>query len=382
MVPQKKDERLQEYLQKARDKGAKLGYCIVGAGHGGMAMAGHLAIMGYPVSLYNRTPDNLNGVRWYGGIKVGGEVKGFGRINLATSDIAEAIAGKDVIMVVTPSTAHAALARQMARHLRDGQIVVLNPGRTGGALEFRKVLDDSNVKAAVFLAETQTFIYASRAISRSEAFIFRIKNRVPLATLPAHWIPDVLAVIRPAYPQFVAGNNVLCTSMDNIGAVFHPALTILNAGWIEAMHGDFDYYLQGITPSIARILERIDEERIAVAQGLGIGTSSAREWLYLSYGSAGSDLHETIHNTASYRGIKAPPNVNHRYIFEDVAMSLVPIFSIGAMLGIHAPTIGMIIGMACLMHDRDYWAEGRTVEKLGLAGLSVKDIRQKVAGME
>ena len=87
---------------------------------------------------------------------------------------------------------------------------------------------------------------------------------------------------------FVAGTNVLATSLENIGAVFHPALTILNAGWIEATHGDFEYYLQGITPSVAKVLERVDEERLAVARGLGVRSMSKREWLYLSYRFDGS----------------------------------------------------------------------------------------------
>ena len=345
-------------------------------------MAGHLGIMGYSVNLFNRTDENLAGVRWHGGIKVDGQVQGFGPVRKATSDIAEAISDVDLIMVVTPSTAHRTLAASMGPYLRDGQIIILNPGRTGGGLEFRKTLNDAKVTARVLLAETQTFIYASRALSRYEGYIYRIKNSVPLATLPAYWIPDVLSIINMAFPQFTAGNNVLSTSLENIGAVFHPALTILNAGWIEETHGNFDYYLQGITPSIAELLERIDKERIAVATALGIHSVSAREWLYLSYDSPGRNLYEAIHNTDSYRGIKAPQNIFHRYIFEDVPMSLVPLASIGAMLGVPTPMIEIIIRLGSIMHNKDYWNEGRTVDKLGLAGLSVKQIRQLVVGIE
>lgn len=377
-----KDKRIQAALQQVQAKGARIKYAVVGAGHGGLSMAGHLGIMGYAVNLYNRTDENLEAVRWHGGIKVDGQVRGFGPIAKATSDMAEAISDADVIMVVTPSTAHRSLAELMGPHLRDNQIVVLNPGRTGGVLEFRKVLDDRQITARILLAETQTFIYASRALSRYEGYIYRIKNSVPLATLPAYWIPDVLAVINPAFPQFVAGNNVLSTSLENIGAIFHPALTILNAGWIEETHGNFDYYLQGITPSIAELLELMDRERVAVATALGIHSVSAREWLYLTYDSAGRDFYEAIHNTESYRGIKAPQNIYHRYIFEDVPMSLVPLASLGALLKVPTPMIEIVIRLGSVLHNKDYWQEGRTVEKLGLAGMSVKQIRQLVVGIE
>jgi len=369
---------LGDILQAAREKGKAAVYCVIGAGNGGLSMAGHLGIMGFETRLYNRTDSKLSAVRWHGGIDVEGAVEGFGAIALATSDIAEAVAGADVVMVVTPSTAHRSLALLMASHLADGQIVVLNPGRTGGALEFRKTLLDSGLRARPIIAEAQTLIYASRAVTRQRGHIFRIKNGVPLATLPSYWIPAVLGVFDNAFPQFIAGSNVLATSIENIGAIFHPALTILNAGWIEATGGDFDYYIRGITPSVAIILQRMDDERLAVARALGVRSVSAREWLYLSYDSPGANLHEAIKNTASYIGIKAPSSIAHRYISEDVPMSLVPIASIGSMLGVPTPTIDMIIQLGSILHGRDYRSEGRTVERLGIAGLSVKEIHSLV----
>jgi opine dehydrogenase len=345
-------------------------------------MAGHLSIMGFPVALYNRTNDHLNGVRWHGGVSVSGAVNGFGRVRLATADLVEAIADADIVMVVTPATAHGALAAGMAPHLRDGQIVVLNPGRTGGALEFCHVLRAASRRRAVVVAEAQTFIYTSRAISRSEARIFRIKNTVPLATLPACWIPATLSILKQVFPAFTAGTSVLSTSMENIGAIFHPALTIINAGWIEATGGEFDYYLQGITPSIAKLLERIDAEQIAVATALGVQTTSAREWLYRSYDSPGANLHEAIHNTRAYVGVKAPPTICHRYLFEDVPMSLVPLSSLGRQVDVRTPTIDMIIDLGSILLGRDFRTEGRTVQRMGIDGLTVKQIQQLVVGVD
>lgn len=376
-----RDEQILATLQRLR-KREKATYCVVGAGHGGLAMAGHLGIMGFPVRLYNRTDNNLHAVRWHGGVTVTGEVGGFGPVDLVTSHLSEAVADADIIMVVVPATAHRYIAEQMALYLQPGQIVVLNPGRTGGALEFQNILRLRGCVEHVLVAETSTLIYASRAISRSEAHIFRIKKAVRLATLPAYWIPEALAVLNQAFPQFVAGDNVLSTGMENIGAIFHPALTLLNAGWIEKTKGDFDYYLDGVTYSIARVLERLDEERVAVARSLGVHTMSAREWLYITYESTGRNLYEAIQNVDSYRGIRAPLSIMHRYVSEDVPTSLVPLASIGRMLGVSTPTMEMVIELANIMHGTDYWAEGRTVESMGLAGKSVKEIRQLVVGME
>ena len=358
-------------------------FAVLGAGHGGLAMAGHLGVMGFRVQLFNRTPQHLEAVRRRGAVEViahdGEEIpRGVGPIALATSDIKEAIEGAHVIMVVVPATGHAWLAEAMAPHLVDGQIVVLNPGRTGGALEVHHIFREKGVTADVIVAEAQTLLYASRAVNPAQVQIFRIKNSVPVAAIPAYRTPEAVAALAEAFHQFIPGDNVIKTGMDNIGAVFHPAVTVLNSARIESTRGDFEYYVEGITPSVARVLEAIDKERVAVGAAMGFNCMSAREWLYVAYDAAGETLHEAIQANRGYYGIQAPPHLHHRYLTEDVPMSLVPIASIGDTVGSPCPAIRTIIHLANVMHDCDYWETGRTAEKLGLAGLELQEIRRLV----
>ena len=143
------------------------------------------------------------------------------------------------------------------------------------------MLDEENVKADVIVAEAQTFIYASRSTGPSQAHIFRIKHSIPVASVRAHLIPRVIDKLREYYPQFVPGDNVFKTSFENIGSVFHPALCVLNSGWIE--HDiDYQFYREGATLSVTQVLEKIDNERVAVAEALGIRAITARQWLYMA----------------------------------------------------------------------------------------------------
>lgn len=356
-------------------------FCVLGAGHGGQAMAGHLALMGFEVRLYNRSPERLAPIKAMGGIAVEGEVEGFAKIPVATTDPAEATHGAQVLMVVVPATGHRTMAETVAPYLVDDQVVVLNPGRTFGAIEFRQVLTGQGVKADVTIAEAQTLIYASRSTNPGQVHIFRIKNSVPVASLRAHRIPQVLRLLRTAYPQFVAGDNVFRTSFDNIGAVFHPALTVLNAGRIEE-DSDFQFYIDGCTPSVGQALERLDAERVAVAEALGAHAMTARQWLYFAYEAAGRTLHEAIHANPGYRGILAPATLQNRYLTEDVPMSLVPMASLGDMLGVPTPTIKAVTELACALVGVDYWQQGRTVERLGIQGMSVRELRLLAIGEE
>ena len=354
---------------------------VIGAGHGGKAMAAHLALMDFPTTLYNRTADHIAAIKELGGIDLDsgdGGPRGFGKLACVTSNLAEALDQAELINVVVPSSAHAEIAKQSAPYLKDGQIVLLHPGRTCGALEFAKVLHDQNCTADVTVAEAETFIYASRSDGPAQARIFRIKEAVPLAALPANRTRMVLDMVRQAYPQYIDGGNVLQTGLNNMGAIFHPALTILNAGWIETTHGDFQFYIDGVSPSVAKVLEALDRERVTVAAALGIRGRTAMEWLKLAYDTIGEDLHQAIHNQPGYYGIKAPATLYHRYIFEDVPMSLVPIASLGEHYGVSVRGIDSIIRLASIIHKTDYWRKGRTLEKLGLATLSGDELTQYV----
>ena len=348
-------------------------YTVIGAGHGGKAMAAHLAIMGKRVTLFNRTHANIQMMAARGGIELESYEhgpRGFGQLTKVTSEISEALAEAEVIMVVVPSSAHADIAAKCAPYLKDGQIIILNPGRTLGCIEFKYVLEQNSCNADITLAEAETFIYASRADGPAQARIFRIKEAVPMAALPANRTQMVLDAIRDVYPQYIDGIDVLHTGLNNMGAIFHPALTILNAGRIESTRGDFQFYIDGVTPSVAGVLEALDRERVTVAAAIGIRARTAMEWLQIAYNVTGTNLFEAIHNQTGYFGIKAPGTLNHRYIFEDVPMSLVPIASVGKQFGVSVRGMDSIVRLACVIHQTDYWRRGRTMEKLGIGGLS------------
>lgn len=361
--------------------GNSTNYSVIGAGHGGKAMAAHLALKGFQVNLFNRTPEHIAAIKARGGIELEsfeGGPHGFGKLNIVTSNIEEAVEAADILMVVVPSSAHASIARNIAPYIRDGQIIILHPGRTCGALETKKILRDSGSTADITIAEAETFIYASRSDGPAQARIFRIKDAVPLASLPASRTKSVLDIIKHAYPQYIDGINVLHTGLNNMGAIFHPTLTLLNAGWIESTHGDFQFYIDGVTPSVARLLEVLDRERVTVASALGLRARSAMDWLQMAYTTSGKDLHEAIHNQPGYYGIKAPYSLNHRYIFEDVPMSLVPIASMAHRYGVSVRGMESVIQIACIIHRTDYWRRGRTLRKLGLDRLSVSEITEYV----
>ena len=405
----------------------KPAFAVLGGGHGGTAMAVYLAIKGCDVNLYNRTPENIRYIKQLGGIYLrytldleedifpegtehfeAGIRRGarlgyaltpkteklvedhvryiFGELNIISSDIKEVIEDRDVIMVVVPATGHEDIARKCAPHLKDGQTLLLNPGRCFGALHVDRIIRDhykekGQKRPDVTIAEAQTFIYASRRIKPPSVKIFGVKNSVNIAAIPSYKTDAVTSLVGDVYPQFTPVDTVLKTSLGNLGGIFHVPITILNATRIDRQY-DFEYYIDGVTEHTASILEDVDKERLAIAKAMGVEVISARKWLKQTYGSDGIDLYEAVQNTHAYKGIESPRSINHRYILEGVPYTCVPLSSLGKKLDVPTPLIDSFINLAesalRKYFDIDFFERGRTMEKLGLEDMSIDEINKLV----
>ncbi len=351
-----------------------LRFTVVGAGHAGLAMAAHLSSMGYPVSLYNRGEERLVALEeTHGRVLIDGIIQEEVQIDRFGRDPEEAVEGADVVMVAIPATGHRDIAELFAPFLKPGQIVILNPGRTCGALEFCNVLRERE-KEGVLVAETQTIIYTSRSHGRKST-ISTLKKHVEIAALPSSATWAVLERIKVVYPQFVAAPNVLHTSMGNVGMILHPLPIILNTGWIEFPEGNFFHYYDGISPSIAKVLEILDRERLAVSHAYGIKVSSTLEWLQMTYGVTGENLYEGLQRNKSYRIVSAPKTLHHRFMLEDVSTGLVPMICLGRIAGVETPIAEMGVQMASLLCGIDFWDTGRNAKRLGIEGLSREAVK-------
>lgn len=348
---------------------------IIGAGNGGCAIGAYMAKCGVDVNLCDLFPSYLQGIIAAGGIDLtlNGETT-HEKLNLVTDNVKEAIKGVKLIMVVTPSFTHKMIADACYDALEDGQVVVLNPGRTGGALEFLNAIRNHGCKADITIAETQTLIYSCRRTGDSSVHIYGVKKEVTVGAFPANRTKDVLALLNVCYPQFTAAKNCLETSLSNIGALFHPTPVLLNIGRIESDKNGFKYYWDGISPSVSILVKEIDKERMAVAEAYNTKILSAEEWLMASYDTYGDNLFEMLQHNNAYGDIKAPGTIQARYVTEDVPMSLVPISELGRIAGVPTPNIDAVIQLTSAIYQKDFRAEGRSAKNMGIEGMTLTEV--------
>jgi opine dehydrogenase len=353
----------------------KLTWAVIGGGNGGQSLSGHLALLGFAVRLYDIFPQTIEAIQSAGGIQVDGAVTGFGQIELATSDIARAIEGADIIMIVAPAIAHRDIAANCAPHLTDGQIIFIHPGATGGALEFNKVLRDQECDKSVTLAEAESLLYACRSPKPGHTSIFGIKNELLVAALPATETQRVVKLLNAAFPQMYAGANVLETSLSNANAMMHPAPTLLNTSMIES-GTDWLYYWDGITPSIGAFVETLDQERLAVASAFGLKIPGILEWYRIHYGAEGKTLSEAVKNNQAYAEVKGQQALHTRYLLEDIPTGLIPMACLGRLAGVEVDRMETVIKLGQYLTGENFTSSARSLEKLGLAEMSVEQIKE------
>ena len=210
------------------------------------------------------------------------------------------------------------------------------------------------------MAETQTIIYTCRRNDRNTVSIYALKEGVPLATADSSKAQQVINALPECIRgYFVAADSDVETSLGNVGMVLHCAPVLMNIGWIESKTVEFKYYYEGISPSIAKVLEKIDAERVAVANAMGAEMETLMGWLIRTYHTHGSNLFECLQNNESYRDIDAPVTIYHRYIEEDVPNGLVPLEAAGKKYGVETPTTSLIIDLANAVMQKDYRQTGR-----------------------
>jgi opine dehydrogenase len=353
---------------------------IIGAGIGGIYLAAELGMLGCKLRLHDLDDSRLADIRARGGIDVDGQGGGFAAIERVTTDIATAVEGADIIVTVTGGNAQETVAGALAPLLRDGQIILLIQGNTGGSLLVRRALDRAGCRAQVDVAEMDNYPYSCwrRGPTRIEPIVK--KRWLQIATFPGNRIGAVFPRLSPLFPHAVAAPNAIYTGFTNANAMLHVANCVANAGKIDRGEA-YKFYAEGVTRSVARLYQAINAERVAVAAAFGAAVPTLEDWFEQVYGVRGADLSETCRLLTSnsdgpYQATGTPNSWTHKYIAEDVPVGLMPMSALGRAAGVPTPAIDAVIRLGSILAGTDFAGTARTLDRMGLAGMDAAQIRQ------
>ena len=344
---------------------------VLGGGHGSFAAVAEFSQKDHEVRWWRRNAQSHDAVADTGGLTLKDRHgTRFVPVSNLTSDLAEAVAGAQLIVIPLPATSHADLAEHLAVVLQPGQVVFLPPGTFGSYL-FAKKLHELHPGTDASFAETGTLPYLARKRGPAEIVISGYATRLPTGVFPASNSDYALGVLQQAYPAVEPCGDALSGALMNAGPIIHPPLILMNAGPLE--HFDtWDIHNEGTQPAIRQVTNRLDQERIDLRRALGYGAphfplrdhyeSDGDEWMYRR------KAHEELTDSGDWR--EDIDLLSHRYMMEDTAIGLSFLTSVGRWAGQPMPIAEGLIAIASAITDTDLYGNGRTFENLGLNGLT------------
>jgi opine dehydrogenase len=347
---------------------------VLGGGNGSYAAAADLSEQGHEVRFWRRDAAAFRETLAAQAIELK-DFQGQRRIPLAlaTTDLAAAVTGARLIVIPTPAFAQEDVARALAPHLRDGQVLFLPPG-TFGSYVMARALRDAGCKAQVTIAETGTLPWLTRKHGPNLVAVTTRASRLPTGVFPAQRAAAAIAVIRAAFASVEGCGDGLSGALMNAGPIIHPPLIVMNAGPIE--HFDkWDIHKEGTQPSIRRVTDIVDGERMAVREALGYGAPhyplrdhyTSDRWMY------GNLAHDKLVDSGDWK--EKLDLTRHRYMHEDVGYGLAFLVSVCEWAGVPCPVARGLLAIGSAVTGEDYYNGPRTLRSLGLSRLSREQMR-------
>lgn len=349
---------------------------VLGGGHGCYAAAAELSEKGHQVRLWRRDADALAPVIKAGSIELK-DFRGVRDIAIATptTSLKDAVSGAQLIVIPLPATTHTSLSKQLAPLLEDGQVVFFPPG-TFASFIFAKAMRDAGNTADVSFAETGTLPYLARKHGPRQVVCSGYATRLPTGVLPARNARHAFDILKQAYDSIEEIEDALSGALMNAGGIIHPPLIMMNAGPLEHFEA-WDIHNEGTQPAVRRVTDQLDAERIRLREALDYSAphfpladhyaSDGDEWMY------GRAAHERLTDSGDWR--EKIILTEHRYMLEDTALGLSLLVSIGKWLNCPTPVAAGFLAIASAITGHDLYAEGRTLENLGLSTLSHDEMR-------
>lgn len=381
---------------------------VLGAGGIGKAIAADCVLAGQEVVLCDMEPfakntlSNLqNGFHFHGNQtnRFGFHREGFAKFDKMTTNVAEAVKDAEIIIVAVPAVGHKTFFKELIPNLRDGQIIHIFPDNYG-TLVFRKMMREMHCDTKVVVGGWSSAPYGSRiesegpfllpgtrivyrAITLRGAALPMIDQEVFLESVK--YIGAMDAITTGLGP--VGGNTVMDTGFSNVNPILHCPGVILGAGALEnygLIYGenkkDFSIYCHVYSPTVSKVQYAVYQEECRIAEAMGVGIQPFEKEDFFSRSNIlgpeymGEGMHvpyEEVYEMAIGTG---PFSVNHRYMTEDIPIGCHVFHELGKKFGVKTPVVDAMINMANAMLDRDFYAEGLTLEDLGIAHMTKEEM--------
>ena len=292
-----------------------------------------------------------------------------------TAVCAEAVSAADAVLVAVPATAYRPVLDQLALVLKPGQPVLISGHLSYGALYLSKLMAQRGAPPPA-IAAWGTTVVSGRRIAPGHVRVSSIRKEVDVAALPATEAKPLLALCQDLFGErFRERAGLLAVMLSNVNPQNHLAIALCNFTRIERAETWFQN--TNITPSVGRLMEALDAERLAIAEAVGVQVRTLRQHFRLSFHVPEGPLGEMAHDLAAAGNDPAAPNsTDTRYVSEDAPFGLQPTVLLGRSCGRPARLHEAGLLTLSALYGKDLAAENDILPALGLDGLPLHDLRR------
>ncbi len=326
-------------------------YCILGEGNVGITLGAYLAGEGNVVKIYKEKKLENERKNWEVNIK--GRLCTKGKISLITNDMSKAMKDADIVFITVPAFCRKNYLNKMISNIDRSINIVFFPDNYG-VWELNNLIVGTDKEGLIKAVGTSSFVYPCRKSNDNLTFVKGIKKQVFISSLDKESSKYMLPILNELWNIFQIKENYLEIQLLNMNPIIHPVVLLLNLGRIENQKGKFDFYSEGITETIAGIIEKIDLERINVGRAWGIELQSLKDVMKDTYLSKESNLFSSLSKSSVHKDGLAPSNLDTRYIKEDIPYGLAPISNLGKIKGVKTPVIDTIIDLSDILLNENY----------------------------
>ena len=346
---------------------------VVGAGGTGFAVATDMMLSGHEVKIF----DNKETAA----LKDSSAVEKIRRIGFCEGEWCqlpkiekkpkEAIENAEVIFITAVANRHKELCDCILPYLQDGQAVCFFNGNCG-SIYLKQKLESKDVVVGETLANYSTIRYKGNATIQYAMPVSSSPKAV--AAFPSSDSVRLVAMLEPCYnsvcyPQ-ITQKTVFELSLSAPNVTTHLIASVVNICAIERFD-DFRLYLDGLSPSVLKLIAGVVDERNAIFEKLGFNRA-----IYPMH------MLETCMNFKNNPDPKltgfylttGPDSVTHRYISEDAFATDSLLVSLGKAYQVPTPLLSGALAIASKINDYDYEKYGLTLGYLGIEDLSPQEL--------
>jgi opine dehydrogenase len=329
---------------------------ILGAGAIALGNAALLCRDGHDVTLWSRSG------RRAPPLVAAGVVVGIFHPRIAAR-IVDALADAEAVVVAVPGYGHRHVLEAAAPHLRSEQTVVFSSHMSLAALYLAGLLHARGVDTPI--AALGTTVTTGRLTGPDAVTVGSVRARLDVAVVPKTATARGIGVCRALFgDRFVQRSGLLAIALSNLNAQNHLAIALCNLTRMEL--GEAWGQNRHITPAVARLIEALDAERLAIAAAFGVSVRSIHEHFHLSFDVPMGKLAEMTRVLAERPGdVSGPATLDSRYVTEDVPFGLVPTLRLAELAGVKVPLHESGVRMMSALYGRDFVAENDILPRLG-----------------